>query len=69
MIDVGDFVRVHTGTYAGEVGRVVVRKPIEVKIRDFVKIGYVYEVAFESQHKGRGYRVQFIAQHLERIQP
>lgn len=65
--DVNDRVRVTTGTYSGEVGRIVVRKPISVKIREFERLGFVYEVDFESQHKGRGYRVQFLPEHLERI--
>jgi hypothetical protein len=63
--DVGERVRIITGSHAGEVGRIVVRKPIEA----FGHFDFVYEVDFEFSSRGRGYTVQFQGKHLERSEP
>jgi hypothetical protein len=60
--DVGERVRVLTGSHAGEVGRIVVRKPVVA----FNRFDFVYEVDFEMSSKGRGYTVQYQGKHLER---
>lgn len=69
MIEVGDFVLVHSGTYHGSVGRVVVRKPVTVELRDYLRHEIVYGVVFEDEPNGRGYPVFFKPNQIERTDP
>jgi len=67
MFDVNDNVRALAGTYEGEVGRIVVRKPIDIDLCGYVRHEVVYGVDFETSPNGRGYPVFFKATQLERI--
>ena len=66
VYDIGDRVKVLVGEHMGDTGRVVARKAVEVEIQDFYRRAYVYEVDFEFGNHGRGYKIQFQPQHLER---
>lgn len=68
-IQVGDRVRVLHGSRAGDEGRVVIRKPVEVPL--FGRSGVVFEVDFgDCPRIEQGYyTTQYQPQHLERIDP
>lgn len=67
MIDVCDRVLVLDGANQGSEGRVVLRKRVDVAIRDFFTTELVYGVDFEDGPNGRGYLVFYRETQLRRI--